>query len=276
MAVYIYYPGKRFPSLSVTGKFCALRCKHCMGHYLQHMIPVETPEKLLEFVKKNKHRINGFLLSGGSTPEGKVPLKKFVDAIKWIKENTDLVVNIHTGIVDEEDIKYLKDMNPDHISFDVIGESSVIREVLGLNGEKEDYFRALELLDSSKIPYSPHIIIGLDYGKVYWEFETVEFISQLKNFSNIVLLVLLPTPGTLMQDVIIDEKSAIEVLKFTSRVISAHKIVLGCMRPRNLINLEKVAVDLGIKGIVMPSLKTIKYMEELEIKVERREMCCVF
>lgn len=274
--VYIYYPGKRFPSLSVTGKFCALRCKHCMGHYLQHMVPVETPEKLIEFVEKNKEKINGFLLSGGSTPQGKVPLKKFVDAIKWVKKNTELRVNIHTGIIEREDLEYIKEMSPDHISFDVIGDTSVIERILGLKRSGEDYYDALHLLDSSTLSYSPHVIIGLDYGRIHWEYETLELISTLKNFSNVVLLVLLPTPGTPMENVKINEDEVIDVLKFAANKISPEKLVLGCMRPRNMIALEMEAVKLGIKGIVMPSLRTLKYMEEMGIGIERRETCCVF
>ena len=127
-----------------------------MAHYLEHMIPVETPEKLLDFVKRHEKDIEGFLLSGGSMPNGKVPLRKFVDAIRWIKNNTNLIVNVHTGIIDEADLDYLRVMAPDHISFDVIGDTNVIRDVLTLNKSKEDYYHALNLLEDSGISYSPH------------------------------------------------------------------------------------------------------------------------
>ena len=247
-----------------------------MGHYLQHMIPVETPEKLLEFVKREGDNIDGFLLSGGSMPNGKVPLKKFVYAIRWIKENTDLVVNIHTGLIDEEDLEYLKSMKPDHISFDVVGDTQVIRDIFGIKKSKGDYYNALKLLDSSGIPYSPHIIIGLDYGRVHWEFETIEYIASMKNFSNIVLLVLLPTPGTPMEKVQVSEDDAIEILKYTVENIQPEKVVLGCMRPRNMLQLERVAVNLKIKGIVLPSPKTIEYAESIGMKITRKNTCCVF
>ena len=272
----IYYPGTKFPSLSVTGKYCALRCKHCMAHYLEHMIPVETPEKLIEFVKKNVREINGFLLSGGSTREGKVPLKRYTDAIRWIKENTNLLINIHTGVIEVEDMDYLNKMNPDHISFDIVGSTEVIKDIFGLNRRKEDYYEALELLDDSKIPYSPHLIVGLDYGKVWWEYETIEFISNLKKFSNLVLLVLLPTPKTPMENVRVNEDEVIDILEFAVNKIKPSKIVLGCMRPRNMLELERRAVDLGIKGIVLPSLKTRKYAEKSGVKLVEKNLCCVF
>lgn len=274
--MYIYYPGNKFPSLSVTGKFCALHCKHCNGKYLEHMIPIDTPEKLLKFVKDNEEKIEGFLLSGGSMPSGKVPLRRFKDAVRWIRENTELLVNVHTGIIDKEDMNYLEEMNPHHISFDVIGSTETIKNVLGLNRSKNDYFRALEMLDDSPLDYSPHIIIGLDFGRVYWEYETVNFIANLKRFSNLVLIALIPTKGTPMENVKIKEEDAINVLEYAAKKIEPYRLVLGCMHPKRFVNLERVAVDLNFKGIVLPSLSTLRYIRERGIDTRRMETCCVF
>ena len=274
--MFLYYPGRKFPSLSVTGSFCSLHCKHCNARYLQHMVPVTTPDALLKFVKKNEKRINGFLLSGGSTPYGKVPLKKFADAVRWIRKNTDLKVNIHTGIIDDEDMEYLEYMEPSHISFDVIGATETIREIIGIKRSKEDYFHSLNLLDSSSLNYSPHIIAGLHYGKILGEYGIIEKILSLKNFSNVILLVLIPTKGTPMENVEIDIPQIKRFFQYTLSKLPSSKVVLGCMRPRNLVDVEMMCIDAGCKGIVLPSLKTIKYMEKKQIKYERRELCCVF
>ncbi len=246
-----------------------------MGHYLKHMVPVETPEKLKRFAVENQDRIEGFLLSGGSTPKGKVPLWRYVDAVRWIKRNTSLKVNVHTGFIEEGDIEYLERMEPDHISFDVVGRTEVISGVLGLSWKGEDYLHSLELLDSSSLSYSPHVIAGLDFGKVWWEYDTVDFISSLKRFSNLVLIVLIPTRGTPMEDVRVNEEDVISLLEFSTEKISPSKIVLGCMRPRWMLNLERRAVELGIRGIVLPSPKTIGYMEERGIEYHTRGTCCV-
>ena len=48
----LYYPLPRFPSISVTGDRCSLRCKHCGGYYLRGMAGVETPSKLKRFCTK--------------------------------------------------------------------------------------------------------------------------------------------------------------------------------------------------------------------------------
>lgn len=274
--MYIYYPGRSFPSLSVTGPYCALKCKHCNGKYLQHMIPVTTPEKLIEFAKNNDGKISGFLLSGGSTRDGKVPLKKYTRAVKWIVENTSLKVNIHTGIIDREDITYLEEMAPHQISFDVIGSTKTIREVLGTSKTKEDYFEALDMLDSSTLNYSPHVIAGLHFGKVLGEYDVVNKIKDLKRFSNLVLIILIPTKGTPMANVKIDKDEVIYFFKYTLDLISPKKVVLGCMRPRSFLDVEFLCVKRRCKGIVIPSLKTLKMLKDEKVDAIKKDMCCVF
>ena len=274
--MYIYYPGSKFPSISVTGPYCALRCKHCNAKYLQHMIPITTPEKLLEFAKEQEGKISGFLLSGGSTLEGKVPIQRFAHAVRWIVENTSLIVNVHTGIIDEQDMEYLEEMHPHHISFDVIGSTRTVQEVLGTKKTKEDYFHALELLDDSTLNYSPHIIAGLHFGKILGEYDAISKIKSLKRYSNLVLIVLIPTKGTPMENVVLDRAGILEFFKYALNTISADKLVLGCMRPRNFHELETLCVKRRCKGIVIPSLKTIKLMHEEGLTATRKDMCCVF
>ena len=274
--MFIYYPGRKFPSLSVTGEFCALKCKHCNAYYLKGMIPVTTPEKLLEFAKKNEGKINGFLLSGGSTKEGKVPLKKFTHVVRWIVENTSLIVNIHTGIIDDEDVEYLEEMSPHHISFDVIGSTDTIRRVIGTSRTREDYFHALDLLDDSSLNYSPHIIAGLDFGKIVGEYNALRKIKELKRFSNLILIVLIPTRGTPMENAVLDRPLILDFFHFALREIDPGKIVLGCMRPRDFTELEEVCVERSCRGMVIPSLKTMRRMKEMGMEIVRKDMCCVF
>jgi len=274
--VKIYYPGRGFPSLSVTGHHCALRCKHCNARYLQHMIPILSPEALIEFAKRNEGKIKGFLLSGGSTPEGKVPLRRFVGAVRWIVENTSLLVNIHTGIIDDEDIEYLEEMSPHHISFDVIGSTETIREVLGIPRTREDYFHALDLLEDSSLHYSPHIIAGLHFGKVLGEYAIVDKLKNLRRYHSLVLLTLIPTKGTPMENVSVDREAVVEFFEYALENIPPEKVVLGCMRPRNFHDLENLCLSYSCRGMVLPSLRTIKKMREIGIPVETRDTCCVF
>ena len=51
--------------LSVTGTECALKCAHCGGKYLKHMLPVERWREL------NPSEISSCLISGGCDTRGK-------------------------------------------------------------------------------------------------------------------------------------------------------------------------------------------------------------
>ena len=83
---YFHSSPSAFPSISVTGSSCALKCKHCDGKVLNTMFPALTPKELFDLCVKLKNRgAIGCLISGGCLPDGSVPLKRFVDAIAKIK-----------------------------------------------------------------------------------------------------------------------------------------------------------------------------------------------
>ena len=124
--------------------------------------------------------------------------------------------------------------------------------------------------------YSPHIIIGLHFGKIIGERKAIKFISKLKNFSSLVLLVLIPTRGTPMENVSIRVEEVEDIMKYAASKISPNKIILGCMRPRNLIDIEQFAVDLGFRGVVLPSPKTVQHAKNKGIEMVVKNTCCVF
>ena len=97
---YVFYPGKKFPSISITGIECSLECAHCNRHYLEGMKPAESPDKLRNLLLDLwKDGANGALISGGSDQNGGVPFKPFLQAIRDVKDQTDLIINLHTGLV---------------------------------------------------------------------------------------------------------------------------------------------------------------------------------
>ena len=92
--LFCYYPETKFPSISITGNNCALNCKHCNQHYLQHMIPATTPDELYAVSKHiNSQGAVGFLLSGGFTKDSKLPLDNYYGTI-----NKDMKAEITTEL----------------------------------------------------------------------------------------------------------------------------------------------------------------------------------
>ncbi len=276
MKLTAYAPGKKFPSVSVTGSACALNCAHCNRHYLDGMIPAENPQKLIEVLEMiSGDGAEGFLLSGGAREDGSVPIEPFAHLIRKVKIYSDLKVNVHVGLMRESTMKALKIMNPDMVSLDVVGSDETVKKVYHLDKKAEDYLSALKWLDNEGIPHSPHITIGLHYGKIKGEFRAMDAVKKSRA-KKMVINVLIPTKGTEMEGV---EPPPIGDIK---RVIDHTdgfdgERVLGCMRPRTggYDEVERYAIERGFSGIVLPTQKTREWAEKEGYEWETVERCCV-
>jgi len=271
---HAYYPGVRFPSVSVTGEVCALRCKHCNTHYLKGMRPAETPKKLVEFAKALEEKGGkGFLLSGGSDSRGIVPLRPYAQAIKEIKKETGLIINAHIGFADKEDIQTLVAAGVDVFSVDIVGDETTVKSVYGLNREKEDYVRLMSDLEGLGATAVPHITAGLDFGRIKGEYAAIDLLSDF-NHKTTVFLSLIPTRGTAMESVSpLPEEEFLSLLEYGKMRLKGD-ILVGCMRPRHQKEWEIRAVDMGIGGIVIPTERTIEYLKSKGAEVKRHEHCC--
>jgi len=270
-----FYPGKSFPSISVTATACALNCQHCRHHYLEGMIPAETPERFYSVLKGIAEKGGrGALVSGGSTPEGKVPLTRFYPIIRRIKQETRLVLNAHTGFIGAEEAKALAETGVDVVSVDVVGSRETIERVYGLDKAPKDYASTLRALRDAGIPYIvPHITVGLHFGKVMGELEAVRQIKQAIRPDAVVINALIPTRGTPMQGISPPStQDILGVIEYAVREIKA-PVLLGCMRPGRDPELEIKGEEAGLSGIVVPSpagRRTIEAKRECRIV----EACC--
>jgi len=272
-----YYPLPRFPNVSVTGSRCALRCKHCGGYYLAGMENVDEPWKLREFASKLQSDGGvGLLISGGSDPSGKVPLEPFYETISWIKESTDLIVNVHTGLLSSEEASSLAETGVDIVSVDVVGSDDTVRRVYGLRSTVDDYRSTLAALRDAGIGYVvPHICVGLDYGELKGEASALMMIRDFDP-ENIVILGLMPTPGTAMADVPAPKPKYLAKVVAVARLICPRAgVSLGCMRSRlEKGRLEELVIRAGADSVVLPSRSTLEYAEREGFKVKHLDGCC--
>lgn len=271
--IYCYYPGKKFPSISVTGEKCALKCKHCNHYYLRHMTSAETPEKLLDVcLKLDKNGVNGVLISGGCNLDGKVPLEKFYKTLIKIKKETNLLINVHTGLIDETEANTLSSTNIDAVSVDVVGDTDTIHEIYGLKKTKEDCVNTLYYLSKSGIPtIAPHICIGLHNGEIKGEFEALRGIREI-NPSILIINSLISKNATKIREPAIGD--IINMLAAAREMFPETRITLGCMRSRKNIEVEFSALEIGINGIVLPSKRTIEKALETGYTIKKVETCC--
>ncbi|KYK34148.1 MAG: hypothetical protein AYK19_02580 [Theionarchaea archaeon DG-70-1] len=260
MILYYYYPGKMFPAISVTGAHCEVMCLHCRGRYLKSMIHAETPEKLIDVCTNlDEKGVIGCLISGGCDLSGRVPLP--LEALHYIREETDLVLNLHTGLVNAHTVRKLREIDP-YISFEV-PTPSVISQLYQLEVTQQDYVDSLTLLKGLKV--TPHIMIGFNPQE---ERETIKKVEKM-GFSSLVVIVFTPTRGTPF----CDHPDTEEVIKTcdVARTLFP-RLILGCMRPR-IKELEEKA--LLFDGIVLPTLWAKEQVQEAGIPVEIKNTCCV-
>ena len=269
-----YYPHPRFPSVSVTGGKCSLNCEHCGGHYLAHMPDVSSPERLRNYAVDLAERGGtGMLVSGGSTPSGSVPLTGFTATMRWIKENTGLILNVHTGLLDQKMAEELASTGADFFSLDLVGSTETIKNVYNLNATTEDYESSLIYLKDAGVNVVPHITIGLDHGILKGEDRALE--TAVKTDSEVIVInALIPTAGTAMENT--PPPSPETILKYLERALcSGRQISLGCMRPRDRKpDLEKAAIALGVPRISLPSNSTVAWAQENGYEIMKIDACC--
>ena len=271
----IYYPGKNFPAISITGHRCKLGCGHCGGHYLKSMLAATEPELLYDTCKRlNDDGAKGVLISGGCDQSGQLDLERFYETIARIKKDTGLVINIHTGLIGENVAKQMADAGVDVVSFDLVGEQEVLKNVYGINRQPDEYKHALSTLLKKGLEVVPHICIGLNPGSIEGELKSVEMLKDL-GISKLIFIIFIPTKGTRMENEEPPSTDQVrEVLMYATKHLPGTEILLGCMRPRRPERYEFTAIEAGVSGIVLPSNETIKALEDDGWDLIRKEQCC--
>lgn len=266
-----------FPTISVTGKACALNCKHCGGKILNTMYSATTPERLYELCAQLKQKeALGCLISGGCLPDGSVPLKKFINIIGKIKRELGLTIIVHTGIIDFKTAERLKAAGVDAALIDIIGSDKTIEEIYNLGITVEAYENSLRALHDSGIAFVPHVIVGLHYGKLKGELRALQIISKYHP-SALVIIAFMPIRGTEMENVAPPKPIDIAKVIATARLMFPQTpLSLGCMRPKgkHRIKTDILAIKAGVNAIAFPTEESIKFAKKLGYKTAFSPLCC--
>ena len=219
----------------------------------------------------------GFLLSGGSDFDGRVPLEGFTDAIRRIKDVTGLLINAHVGLAPKAILENLVSAGVDAFSVDVHGSTKVIRGTLGLSATPNDFLRVvsdLEALGAQVV--APHVCIGLEPGDASGELNAIRLLGSV-GVKRLVLIAFTPTKGTPYETLPPPAPEEIlEVVRFTRAQMPDTRLLLGCMRPRSTRSYEVEAVAAGVDGIAMPSNDTLRQLLRQGVHLEERPICCAF
>jgi uncharacterized radical SAM superfamily protein len=229
------------------------------------MQPAITPKDLFDVCSNFKQSgAVGCLISGGCLSDGSVPLKPFVTEITRVKRELNLTVFVHTGLVDLETAMLLKQSAVDAVLIDVIGSQEIINKIYGLTVTVDDYAKSLDALQQAGLNFVPHVIVGLNEGKLDdGEFVALQMISKATP-SAVVILAFMPLRGTKMATVKPPNPYDVARVVASARVMFPQiPLVLGCMRPKDkrCITIDVLASKAGVNAIAFPSQQVIDFVE---------------
>jgi hypothetical protein len=216
----------------------------------------------------------GILVSGGCDQNGTIPISEnILDQIAKLKSETDLMFNMHTGLISKEMVLKIEKSGADRISFDVLGDDSTIREVLKLNKTVQDFLDSYTYLAESNMEIIPHVLAGFHFGEIRGERRAIEIAAGFDP-KKVVLIILIPTRGTQMENIPIPKNEEILSIAGYMKERLDGDLILGCMRSKGNFELEKEILKLGFRGIVLPSSRTLAYVNEMGWEAQWLDHCC--
>lgn len=260
---------KLFRVLSVTGGYCELGCSHCGGKYIRSMLAVPQkalPRLVMRFFQRG---VKGFLLSGGWTREGYLPLSiEVMEELAKLRKRYGIVFNVHLGLETRRDVLYVAREAFDIIDFEFTLNKWLVLTIRGLSYGPKRYIEALDAMLDAGLRVVPHVFLWLpkrDIGELRGELSALSD----RGLDVVNLLVYIPSQGDIDSST---AKTFPQILRHVSSIWDGD-IYIGCMRPRTAKKfLDKTAVEEGlVDRIANPSLAVVREHHEL---LEFYDACC--
>jgi lipoyl synthase len=170
----------------------------------------------------------------------------------------------------------LKEAGVDAALIDVMGSPQTVEKVYNLKVTVQDYANSLKALSEAKINFVPHVIVGLNEGKLDGELQALEMISQVKP-SAIVIIAFMPLHGTVMAKT--QPPKPVDIAKVaavTRQMFPETPLVLGCMRPKGKSRGETdvLALKAGVDAVAFPSEEAVEYVKNKGYAATFSSYCC--
>ena len=267
-----------FPSFSITAGACGLNCDHCRAEILKPMLAATSPAMLDQKVRHliATQDLKGFLLSGGSNKRNEIPYERFYPVVEKLKRDYPyLSIAIHTALTDEAGARAMEAAGVDTAMMDVIGADETIREVYHLDRPVADFEATLAALTTTSMKVSPHIVIGLHYGRVLGEPTALDIVSRYP-VEALVLVVVMPfyaAPGLFA---VPDTADVGRIFGEARRRLHDRQVLLGCARPPGLHKraVDAYAVMAGLDGIAFPADGVVGVARAIGRPFHQEHACC--
>jgi len=267
-----------FPAFSITAGACGLNCDHCQKKILKPMIPATNPDMLDRKVRQliATQGLNGFLLSGGSNKKNEISYGRYMPVVEKLKrDHPDLKVAIHSALLDERRAKEMESAGADTVMMDVIGAVETIKEVYKLERPVEDFESTLAALCTTSMEVTPHIVIGLHYGRILGEANALDIVSRY-DVTALVLVVIMPfyaKPGTFVTPATSDVG---RIFLEARERLPDKQVLLGCARPPGMHKrvTDAYAIMAGLDGIAFPADGAVSVAHTIGRPFEQAHSCC--
>jgi uncharacterized radical SAM superfamily protein len=267
-----------FPAFSITAGACGLNCDHCQKKILEPMIPATNPLMLDQKVRHliETQALSGFLLSGGSNKRNEISYGRYLPVVEQLKrDHPDLKIAIHSALLDERRAKGMESAGVDTVMMDVIGADETIREVYKLDRPVADFEDTLAALCSTSMEVTPHIVIGLHYGRIVGEANALDIVSRYP-VTALVLVVIMPfysRPGTFVTPGTSDVG---RIFGDARERLPDKQVLLGCARPPGMHKrvTDAYAIMAGLDGIAFPADGAVSVAHTIGRPFEQAHSCC--
>jgi hypothetical protein len=267
-----------FPSFSITAGACGLNCDHCRAEILKPMLAATSPAMLDQKVRHlvATQDLQGFLLSGGSNRRNEIPYERYYPVVERLKRDfPQMSIAIHTALTDETGARAMEAAGVDTAMMDVIGAAETIREVYHLDRPVEDFEATLAALCTTSMKISPHIVVGLHYGRILGEPNALDIVSR-HAVEALVLVVVMPfyaRPGLFA---VPDTADVGRIFGEARRRLPDRQVLLGCARPPGLHKraVDAYAVMAGLDGIAFPADGVVGVARAVGRPFHQEHACC--
>ena len=238
-----FMPGARFPAVTID-RDCSLMCDHCKGDFLDGMTLTASPEDLLSFgMGLAEMGGTGVLISGGFDREGRLGIGPFLPSVRFLSDETDLILNVHSGFLDADGAEVLASAGVDIVSVDLIGDARTVREIYHLDRDPLDYLETGRRVLDAGMELVPHVTMGLHRGGSIGERAAVSMAVELGARALIMnALVDKALPGL--------DAPPVDLMSWARGEFDG-RLLLGCMYPRGRGFVE-AAEGAGFDGAVAP------------------------
>lgn len=266
-----------YPAVSITGSRCSLGCEHCRGKILEPMYSVGNSKELLDLcIQLEQQGALGCLVTGGSDNQGRLPWREFLEGIRKVKAHTGLHVSVHSGMLDPDTARALKEAGVDQALVEVVGAWETWSRVMHLQEGPKLLEETLDALYSSGLKVAPHIVAGIHGGEILGERKALEILKHYP-VEILVWVAFMPLRGTPLGKAPPAAPQEVARLIAESRFMFPKAFIsLGCARPRGRerLELERLALRAGVQRIALYSEETVEAARELGLEVEFQPSCC--